>query len=87
MLILGMISGTSVDGIDAALVEIHGAPPNLVVQLRAFSYVPFTSQQRRQIFELFDPKTAPVDKVCQMNFAIGEWFAAAAQRAIQSAGL
>jgi anhydro-N-acetylmuramic acid kinase len=87
MLILGMISGTSVDGIDAALVEIHGAPPNLEVQLRAFSCASFTPQQRRQIFELFDPLTAPVDKVCQMNFAIGEWFAAAALQAIQSAGL
>jgi anhydro-N-acetylmuramic acid kinase len=87
MLILGMISGTSVDGIDAALVEVGGAPPDLDVSLRSFTCVPFTQEQRRQIFELFDPATAPVDKVCQMNFAIGEWFASAALQAIQSAGL
>ena len=87
MLILGMISGTSVDGIDAALVDIHGAPPDLDVSLRSFTCLPFTDKQRRQIFELFDPATAPVDKICQMNFAIGEWFAAAAQQAIQTAGL
>jgi anhydro-N-acetylmuramic acid kinase len=82
-----MISGTSVDGIDAALVEIRGEPPALEVQLRSFTCVPFSQEQRRQIFELFDPATAPVDKVCQMNFAIGEWFAAAALEAIQAAGL
>jgi anhydro-N-acetylmuramic acid kinase len=87
MIILGMISGTSVDGIDAALVDIHGAPPKLEVQLRNYSCVPFTPEQRRQIFELFDPLTAPVDRVCQMNFAIGEWFAQAALQAIQAAGL
>lgn len=87
MLVLGMISGTSVDGIDAALVEIHGAPPSLEVELRSFSCVNFTPRQRSQIFELFDPLTAPVDKVCQMNFAIGEWFAAAALQAIRAAHL
>ena len=87
MLILGMISGTSVDGIDAALVDIQGSPPDLNVSLLSFTCVPFTQEQRRQIFELFDPATAPVDKVCQMNFAIGEWFAAAAMQAINGAGL
>ncbi len=87
MLVLGMISGTSVDGIDAALVDIQGAPPTLNVSLRSFTCVPFTPEQRRQIFELFDPTTAPVDKVCQTNFAIGEWFAEAALQAIQTAGM
>jgi len=87
MLIVGLISGTSVDGIDAAVVEIHGAPPHLFAALRSFTFVPFSAGQRQQIFALFDPQTSRVNDICQMNFLIGEWFAAAARQAIADAGL
>jgi anhydro-N-acetylmuramic acid kinase len=81
------MSGTSADGVDAAVVEIHGAPPDLSVQLLSFVVVPFDVEQRARIFALFDPITGTVDRICWMNFALGEWFAAAALRAIEKAGL
>jgi anhydro-N-acetylmuramic acid kinase len=81
------MSGTSGDGIDAALADINGAPPDLKVALVAFSYLPFTPEQRAQIFRLFEPATSAVDHICRMNFLIGEWFAAAALQAIGEAGL
>ena len=87
MRILGMISGTSADGIDAAIVDIHGAPPAISVALRNFTFVPFKASQRQQIFALFNPHTSHVDYICQMNFLVGEWFAAAALQAIAEAGL
>lgn len=87
MKVVGLMSGTSVDGIDAALVEIDGAPPSLSVDLLSFAFVPFDPGQRTRIFELFDPVTGTVDRICRMNFALGEWFAAAALRAIREAGL
>jgi anhydro-N-acetylmuramic acid kinase len=87
MKVLGLMSGTSGDGIDAAVVEIDGAPPDLKVALVAFSYRPYTPEQRAQLFRLFDPATSTVDRVCRMNFRIGEWFAAAALQAIEEAAL
>ena len=87
MKVLGLMSGTSADGVDAALVEIHGAPPNPLVELLSFTYVPFDAEQRARIFALFDPATGTVDRICHMNFAVGEWFAAAALQAIVEAGL
>jgi anhydro-N-acetylmuramic acid kinase len=87
MKIVGLISGTSADGIDAAVVEIEGEPPALVVELLSFTFVPFDSDRRQHIFSLFDPTTGTVDRICQLNFALGEWFAAAAQQAIAEAGL
>jgi anhydro-N-acetylmuramic acid kinase len=86
MLIIGLISGTSADGIDAAVVEIDGAPPQLSVSLRSFTFMPYSAQQRQQIFSLFDLQTSRVDRICQMNFAVGEWFAIAALQAISASG-
>ena len=89
------MSGTSADGVDAAVVEIRGAPPDtfallstgLSVELLSFTFVPFDAEQRARIFALFDPATGTVDRICQMNFALGEWFAAAALRVIDKSGL
>lgn len=87
MKVIGLMSGTSADGVDAAVVEIRGAPPDLSVEVLSFTCVPYDAEQRARIFSLFDPPTGTVDQVCHMNFVIGEWFAAAALRAIKEAGL
>jgi anhydro-N-acetylmuramic acid kinase len=81
------MSGTSADGLDAAVVDIRGAPPNLSVEPLSFTCVPFRAEQRAYILGLCDPATATVDRICQANFSLGEWFAAAALQAIREAGL
>jgi anhydro-N-acetylmuramic acid kinase len=81
------MSGTSADGIDAAIVSVDGAPPRLSLSVRAFTCVPLAAAQRERIFALFDPRTGTVDRICEMNFRLGEWFAAAALQAIAEAGL
>ena len=87
--VVGMMSGTSVDGVDAALVEISGgldggAPE---VKLLAFSNTPFPPAVREGIFTLFRPETATVDKVGAMNVILGQIYAQAALAVIQKAGL
>jgi anhydro-N-acetylmuramic acid kinase len=81
------MSGTSVDGIDAAVVEIEGAPPDLHVKPLSFTCVPLSAAQRERIFCLFDPATGTIDRICHANFWLGELFAAAALRGIREAGL
>ena len=87
MRVIGLMSGTSVDGIDAAAVDITGAPPHVTATLRAFTSVPFSEEQRDQIFALFDPQAATPELICGMNFQLGAWFADAAQQAMAQAGL
>lgn len=83
--VVGLMSGTSVDGIDAALVEISGTE-ELKVRLCAFENTPYPETVRRRIFELFDPETSAVDKFGYMNFLLGELFARAALSVIRKAG-
>lgn len=85
---VGLMSGTSVDGIDAAVVEINGnreEPPG--VRLVAFENSPYPAGVRGDIFALFDPCNATVDRVGKMNVLLGELYAEAALSVIGKAGL
>ena len=85
--VIGLMSGTSVDGVDAALVEIRGHGLETQVELLAFHPHPFEATVRDRIFDLFQPETSRVDEICQMNFLIGEIFADAALAVIRKAEL
>jgi len=88
--VLGLMSGTSVDGIDAALVEIegHGGEPQRPrLRLLAFETYPFPANLRERVFRLFDPATARIEEVCQLDFLLGELFAAAALAMLRQHGI
>lgn len=87
MIVIGLMSGTSADGIDAAVVEIKGVPPHLDVRLIAYVEVPWDPATRARIFALFRPETSSVDEICRLNFDLGQCFAEAALQAIAKAGL
>lgn len=81
------MSGTSVDGIDAAVTEISGSAEAPKVKLLSFENLPYPTEIRESIFSLFDLEKAKIDQVCKMNMLLGELFAASALSAIKKAGL
>ncbi len=85
--VVGLMSGTSADGIDAAVVEISGRPPELNWLLLAQSETSYPDELSERVFAAFRPQTATVDQLCSLNFALGEAFAHAAFQAIKAAGL
>ena len=85
--VVGMMSGTSVDGVDAALVEISGTDSEPKVKLLAFENKPYPPQVREKIFSLFTPANATVDKVGYMNFLLGEIYAKSALSVIEKASM
>jgi len=81
------MSGTSVDGIDAAVVEITGHGLETVVNLIVFETFPFPSGVPQRILALCQPDTSRVDDICEMNFYIGHLFAEAAKHTLQKNGI
>ena len=75
--VIGLMSGTSADGIDAVLVRISGSGDAIEVSVLAFETVPYPPQVRREVLALF-ALDAPVADLCRMNFAVGRLFAEAA---------
>jgi anhydro-N-acetylmuramic acid kinase len=85
--VVGLMSGTSVDGIDAALIEITGDPYDGAIRLIEFENKPFPDSVKTEIFQLFHIENATVDKVGSMNVLLGELYAQAAMSVIHKAGL
>ncbi len=85
--IIGLMSGTSVDGIDAAIVDIRGHGLETAVDLIAFDTFPFPSGVPQRILALCHPDTGRVDDICEMNFYIGHLFAEAAKHVLQKSGI
>lgn len=83
--VVGLMSGTSGDGVDAALVSISGTGLNLTVTPLAFCPTAYPATLRRRVLAVSTGGT--VAEVCHLNAVLGEWFAKAALRVIARAGL
>jgi anhydro-N-acetylmuramic acid kinase len=84
MLVLGMMSGTSADGIDVALARISGRPPTLSVKLEGHYHVAFPIAVRKAILRLANGGPTTAAEISQLNFLLGEEFAQAAISACKS---
>ena len=86
-LIIGLMCGTSVDSVDAALCRIGGSGRTTKLELLHYLEYPVPAALRREIFAAFRPESSRVDQICQLNFAIGELFAEAVQALLAASGL
>ncbi len=86
MIIVGLISGTSADGIDAALCEVSGAPPHMRARvLHSLTHL-YPDGVQARVHEACLPERSGVDRLTTLNAELGEYFAQAAQHVIESAG-
>ena len=74
ILALGIMSGTSADGIDVALVRISARGATL----ENFATIPFSSRVRDAILRLGEGRAVTTGEISQLNFLLGKIFAEAA---------
>jgi anhydro-N-acetylmuramic acid kinase len=82
--VIGLMSGTSLDGIDAAIVRFEGTPDDLRWTLEAFHSTPYSAEQRRSIHDAIVAGGAA--GLCVLHARLGEWLADAALDACERAG-
>lgn len=85
--IVGLMSGTSLDGIDAAIVRIEGVGTDSRVELLHFTTVPYEDELRERLKELCTLDRSNTAGVCSMNFELGLRLAEAVRQAVAEAGI
>jgi anhydro-N-acetylmuramic acid kinase len=85
VLVIGLMSGTSLDGIDAAIVRFEGSPMEPIWTLVAYRNTPYTESQRDAIHHTI--LRGNVASVCRLHAQLGEWLAGAALDACSTAGI
>jgi anhydro-N-acetylmuramic acid kinase len=78
MLVLGLMSGTSADGIDVALARINGAPPALKAKLLDHTCIKFPPSVRKEILRVAEQQPITAEELSELNFRLGEIFGDAA---------
>ena len=84
-LVIGLMSGTSKDGIDSAVVKLRGSGTNIEVEFIKFICVPYSVDIKDRLASLFP--TCTLQEISELNFMIGEAFADAATAVSKEAGL
>src|SRR3989338_7771097 len=84
MRVLGLMSGTSADGIDVALVRVIGRGRNLRARLERFCTFPYSAAARRAVLRVANANhqaVVSVAEISQLHFLLGELYAEAVRRA------
>ncbi len=77
-LLVGLMAGTSLDGVDAALVRVTGPPTAPLVRLLEFVSVPYPTVVRHRVLCAAAGQPVSAGEISQLNFLLGEIFADAA---------
>ena len=86
-LAVGLMSGTSIDGVDAALVRLSGPPDAPRIRLLAFVTTPYPPAVRQKLLEVASGEPTTAGEISELNFLLGELFANAALRVCRRAGV
>lgn len=86
MKVLGMISGTSHDGIDVAVVDFSSHESTLTGTLLHSQSTPYDDFLRQRLINALPPAQTTFAEMCELDTLIGQEFAAAAQQAIAAVG-
>jgi anhydro-N-acetylmuramic acid kinase len=79
------MSGTSLDGMDAALVRIEGKGMKTKVKTLHFLTIPFSDGLKKDILSCMDPVNSNVAEISSLNFILGKLFADATKKVCQAA--
>lgn len=85
--VMGLMSGTSVDAVDACLALLEFANGRLCYEILATHSVDIPDTLRERLLRCMADKAMGLEELCALNVAVGELFAETAQGLIESSGI
>jgi anhydro-N-acetylmuramic acid kinase len=83
-LAIGLMSGTSLDGMDAALVRLHGPTR---VELLGFAHRPYLPAERQELEEAVSPERGGVRRLALLHARLAEWAAESVDEVLRQSGV
>jgi anhydro-N-acetylmuramic acid kinase len=87
MIVAGVMSGTSADGIDVAIVRLLGHGLATRMKLLSHTHIDYPKPVRAVVLAAMNASTASVSDMARLNFTLGELYAEAVIEARQKAGV
>jgi anhydro-N-acetylmuramic acid kinase len=85
--IVGLMSGTSADGIDAALVDITGTGIHTILRLRKFAAYPYPRGFRTLLLKNSENKSSQVGTIALCDMLVASFFSDAVRKLVRTAGV
>jgi anhydro-N-acetylmuramic acid kinase len=85
-LIIGLMSGTSLDGLDIALCKISGSGTHTQCELLDFKTIDYCEDYRQYVKSIFAKPVGSIEQVCILNAWIGRYHAKLVNQAVQDFG-
>jgi anhydro-N-acetylmuramic acid kinase len=86
-LVIGLMSGTSLDGVDAALVEIAGSGEGTRTRLKHFVSVPFANDVQAELLRVAAQTPVAAQVISHLNFLLATLYTEAITRLCREAGI
>lgn len=86
-LIIGLMSGTSLDGLDISLNRIYNSGLQTKVELLFFETIPYNKSFKEDVLSIFSKKEASIEKLCLLNASIGILHAQMINNALKKWGI
>jgi anhydro-N-acetylmuramic acid kinase len=71
-MVVGLMSGTSMDGLDIALCSIKGSGSDTKFELKAFTTVDYTNDFKEKILSIFSKEMVALETLCLLNAWVGK---------------
>jgi anhydro-N-acetylmuramic acid kinase len=84
---IGLMSGTSLDGLDIALCSFRGSGLQTQFKLLRFTTIPYAENFKKEIQSVFAKKEASLEKVCLLNALIGNFHGELVLQALEDWGI
>ncbi|MCX6158414.1 MAG: anhydro-N-acetylmuramic acid kinase [Ignavibacteriae bacterium] len=75
-LVIGVLSGTSVDAVDIALIKFKGKGENVSLKVLEYKEYKIPAGIKEFVFKVSHKESGSVDDVCRLNFILGKFYAA-----------
>lgn len=82
---IGLMSGTSLDGVDVAIIEITNQRGKDEYLLKYFNTYSYSKELKQKILENSSPKTSNVQSICSLNVEIGSVYVKSIKKALKEA--